>query len=130
MSNLTKAKDWLTKRREEFFGPKSNWTPDQNYRFEVDLGLLADFVTDCYPDPTDPVADKIEGIAAEHAGQLVPEAAALLQAAGIAQELDRLRQENAALRRQLSRMAQYVMLRGITMEDAESWTKAPPTDAD
>lgn len=43
------AHQWLKKSREEANGPISQWTSEEMDRYHTDLGLLVDFVTDCWP---------------------------------------------------------------------------------
>ena len=43
------AHEWLKKNRQEWSGHISTWTPEQMNNYHRDLGLLVDFVTDCWP---------------------------------------------------------------------------------
>ncbi len=45
------AHQWLKKNRQEWNGPISTWTSEQMDRYHTDLGMLVDFVTDCWPKP-------------------------------------------------------------------------------
>lgn len=40
---------WLKGQREQWDGPMNTWTDDAKDRYHRDLGLLVDFVTDCWP---------------------------------------------------------------------------------
>ncbi len=43
------AHEWLKKSRQEWNGHISTWTPEQMDNYHRDLGLLVEFVTDCWP---------------------------------------------------------------------------------
>ena len=43
------AHQWLKKQREDWHGHISIWTPQIKDQYHRDLGLLVDFVTDCWP---------------------------------------------------------------------------------
>lgn len=51
------AHRWLKKRMEECGGLMSTWTPEEMDRYHRDLGLLVDFVTDCWPSSDQPKAN-------------------------------------------------------------------------
>lgn len=42
------VREWLTKQTESFLGPQMSWTPEERDNYHRDLGLLVDFVTDCW----------------------------------------------------------------------------------
>lgn len=44
---------WLKKNHQEWNGHISTWTPEQMDNYHRDLGLLVDFVTDCWPNACD-----------------------------------------------------------------------------
>jgi len=48
-SAIDVAHQWLKKSRQEWNGHISTWTPEQMDSYHRDLGLLVDFVTDCWP---------------------------------------------------------------------------------
>ncbi len=48
-SAIDVAHEWLKKSRQEWNGHISTWTPEQMDNYHRDLGLLVDFVTDCWP---------------------------------------------------------------------------------
>ena len=48
-SAIDVAHGWLKKSRQEWNGHISTWTPEQMDNYHRDLGLLVDFVTECWP---------------------------------------------------------------------------------
>ena len=54
-SAITVAHEWLRNSREEWLGPMREWTQENRDNYHRDLGLLVDFVTDCWPNV--PVSD-------------------------------------------------------------------------
>lgn len=53
---LDLARQWLKTNLEECYGPMRGWTPQQHNNYATNLGLLVDFVTDCWPN--DKVSDE------------------------------------------------------------------------
>lgn len=43
------AHEWLKKDRESYLGHISTWTPEQMDKYHTELGLLINFVTECWP---------------------------------------------------------------------------------
>lgn len=52
------AHEWLKKSHQEWNGHISTWTPEQMDNYHRDLGLLVDFVTDCWPNSVSPPDSK------------------------------------------------------------------------
>ena len=50
MKGVDIAHQWLKKGRQKSNGPMSQWTTEAMDRYHADLGLLVEFVTDCWPD--------------------------------------------------------------------------------
>lgn len=47
------AHQWLKKQREDVHGHIGTWKPETMDNYHRDLGLLIDFVTDCWPKQED-----------------------------------------------------------------------------
>lgn len=43
------AHQWIKKQREDISGPMRNWNTLEMDNYHRDLGILVDFVTDCWP---------------------------------------------------------------------------------
>lgn len=43
------AREWLKKSHEAWHGPMVTWTAQQKDLYHVELGLLVEFVTECWP---------------------------------------------------------------------------------
>jgi hypothetical protein len=43
------AQDWLKQHLSEFLGPRNEWDTAQVDSYHAQLGLLVNFVTDCWP---------------------------------------------------------------------------------
>lgn len=51
------AREWLKAHHERWFGDCKNWNQERKDKYHTELGLLLEFVEDCWPPTPPPLYD-------------------------------------------------------------------------